>query len=314
MRIFLFVLNCSLGISIFLLGLKLLGSTLEKMLVHRLRRILTKLTATKGRSFAVGLIVTSLIQSSSAVCSTMVVLVDSGALGLHQALGVMLGANIGTTLTAQIVAFPLEKVAIPLIIMGLVVVYWGKRRSVGSVLCSLGAVFFGLTFTTAVLAPVLTKPALQRLILGLSNTPLQAVALGALLTAVVQSSSAVTGLVIGLTKHSFLPVQVAVALALGSNVGTVLTTLLASLGRSRASKASAYADLFFNLGGVLLVLPVYPAFLRLIQLLSADPSRQVAHAHSTFNVLTALLVLPFLEYLAALAWWWAGIRQVNKNK
>ncbi len=102
-------------------------------------------------------------------------------------------------------------------------------------------------------------------------------------------------------------------LALGSNIGTVITTLLASLGRSRESKATAYADLFFNLGGVLFVLPLYPLFLRVIRHLAADPARQVAHAHTIFNVVTALLALPFLDYLARLAWWWAGIGGATKN-
>lgn len=314
MRIFLFSFNFILGITIFLLALRLLGTTLEKVLGFRLRSTLTKFTATKGRGLGVGILVTSLVQSSSAVCSTMVILVDSGALSLLQALGVMLGANIGTTITAQIMAFPLEKASLPLIIGGILVAYVGKRRAVGTVFFSLGAVFFGLTYTTAILSPLLETSTLQKMILELTSTPLQAVAVGALLTALVQSSSGVTGLAIGLSKQGIIPVEVAVALALGSNIGTVLTTLVASLGRSRASKATAYGDLFFNLGGVLIILPFYPAFLRLIQWFSIDPSRQVAHAHTIFNVVTALLVLPFLEYLARLAWWWAGIRQANKNK
>ncbi|HBG01958.1 MAG TPA: Na/Pi-cotransporter, partial [Firmicutes bacterium] len=121
---------------------------------------------------------------------------------------------------------------------------------------------------------------------------LRACVVGALLTALVQSSSAVTGLVVTLTGRQLLSLPAAVGLALGSNVGTVLTTLLASLGRDRASRATALADLLFNVGGVMLILPMYPFFLRLIRLFSGYPSRQVAHAHTFFNVITALLALP----------------------
>lgn len=313
MRIFLFFIGFTLGVSIFLLGLRLLGTTLESVLGFRLRSLLTRFTATKGRSLMAGVVSTCLVQSSSAVGSTMVVLVHSGVLTLRQAFGVMLGANIGTTLTAQIIAFPLEKVIPPLLIGGLLALYLGKSRAPGIAAVSLGAIFYGLTLTTSTLAPLLKLPTLQQILINATDTPLQACLVGIIVTALVQSSSAVTGLVIGLIRHDLISLSAAVGLALGSNIGTVVTTLVASLGRDRASKATAYADLLFNLGGVLLILPFYPWFLRVITYLSINPARQVAHAHTVFNVLTALLALPFLDYLAHLAWWWAGIRGGNKN-
>lgn len=314
MRTFVFVLNFSLGLSIFLLGLRLLGATLVSVLGFRLRSSLVRFTSTRGKGLLTGLFSTCLVQSSSAVNSTMVILVDSGVLSLSQALGVMLGANVGTTLTAQIVALPIEKTVFPLIIGGMLLIYIGKRRSVGTAVFSLGAVFFGLTFTTNVLTPLLETPIVRRILVEMTDSPVQACFFGALLTALVQSSSAVTGLVIRLARNNLLSLSAAVGLALGSNVGTVVTTLLASLGRSRGSKAAAYSDLFFNLGGILLILPLYPFFLRLILLLSDHPARQVAHAHTFFNVITAILILPFLDYLASLAWWCAGIRRENKNR
>lgn len=313
MKTFLLILNFTLGITIFWLGLRLLGTTLESVLGFRLRSLLTRLTSTKGRSLVAGLVCTCLVQSSSAVGSTMVILVDSGVLNLGQAFGVMLGANIGTTLTAQIIAFPLERAALPLIGGGLLLTFALKRRVLGRAVFGLGSIFFGLTFTTAVLAPLLSMPILQYALLDLTDTPWQACLLGFFLTALVQSSSAVTGLVIGLARYNLLPLSSAVGVALGSNVGTVVTTLLASIGRSQASRATALADLLFNLGGVLLILPFYSAFLRLVGLLSGDIARQVAHAHTLFNVITALLALPFLDYLARLAWRWAGIWREDKN-
>lgn len=314
MRIFFFAANLGLGIGIFLLGLKLLTNALETVLGFRLHSVLTRLTATKVKGLLVGLLLTAFIQSSSAVGAALVVLTDTGVLSLTQALGVMLGANVGTTVTAQLIALPLERTALPLCAVGLAVRYLGQRKSAGTALFGLGAVFFGLSFSTWALAPLLKAPAMRSVITTLTDTPLEAVSFGMVLTILAQSSSAVTGLVIGLVKQNLLPASVAVAMALGSNVGTVATTLLASVGRSRAGRATAYADFLFNLGGVVLILPVFPLFFQVVQSLSADPSRQVAHAHTLFNGVTALLALPFLQHLAGLAWRGAGIGGANKNK
>lgn len=313
MRIFPFIAGFSLGIAVFLLGLNLLGQTLTSVLGFRLRALLQRFTANKVSCLLTGILSTTLLQSSSAVNSTMVVLVDSEVLSLRQAFAVMLGANIGTTLTVQIMALPVEKTAFPLIILGLFLFYAAKRPARGSAVFSLGAVFFGLSFTTKILAPILGTAKIQEIVVQLAGTPLRACILGALLTALVHSSSAVTGLVASLVGQGSLALPSAVGLALGSNVGTVLTTILASAGRSRASRATALAELLFNLGGVLLTLPVYPFFLHLIRLLSRHPSRQVAHAHTIFNLLTALITMPLLEYLARLAWVWAGILGGTKN-
>lgn len=313
MRVILFLGGFTLGISIFLLGLKLLGGTLESVLGFRLRAILTRLTATKGKSLLAGLVTTCLVQSSSAVGSTMVVLVDAGVITLRQALGVMLGANIGTTLTAQIIAFSFQQVALPVIALGLFYCVAGRRKGVGAALVSIGAIFYGLNLTTSMLAPLLRQPVLQEILVRATMTPLRACLIGVLVTVIVQSSSAVTGLVIALARLGLLSLPAAIALTLGSNIGTVFTTFLASLGRGRASRATAYADFLFNVGGVVVILPLLPWFVRFVSHFSQSPGRQVAHAHTFFNVFTALLALPFLDYLAALAWWGAGIRRGNKN-
>ena len=313
MKIFLFVSGFAVGMSVFLLGLKIMGTALESVLGHRLRFLFTVLTATKGRSVLAGLLGTCLVQSSSAVASAMVILVDNGVLSVPQAFGVILGANIGTTLTAQIIAFPLNVLAWPLLLGGLFFFSLRQTRPVGMAIFGLGALFYGLNITTTSLSPLLQLPLVQQVLVDLTHTPLQAIFLGLLLTALVQSSSAVTGLVVSLTNLKLLSLQTAVGLALGSNIGTVITTLIAGLGRDRASKATAYADFLFNLGGVLLILPIFPLFLRLVAYTSIHPARQVANAHTLFNALTALLALPFLDYLAGVAWCWAGIRRKNKN-
>ncbi|MDI9484495.1 MAG: Na/Pi symporter [Bacillota bacterium] len=314
MRIFFFVFNFTLGISIFLLGLSMLGNALSSILGFRLRTFLTRFTSTKGCSLLAGLAVTGLVQSSSVVNATMVVLVDSGVLSIHQAVAVMLGANIGTTVTAQMIALPMAKLAIPMAFGGLILIFLAKRPVLGRAVFSLGAVFFGLDFTAAAAAPLLRWPPVERILLELTGTPPLAVFAGVVLTVLVQSSSAVTGLAVGLAGRNLLTLPAAVGIALGSNIGTVFTTLLASVGRSRGSKAAAYADFFFNLGGVLLILPLFSFFVRVTALLSVSPARQVAHAHTLFNCITALAALPLLNNLANLAWAWAGIRLRNKNR
>lgn len=313
MRTFTFLAGFAVGMGIFLLGLKIMSVALEDVVGFRLRMLLTRLTATKGRSVMAGVVSTCLVQSSSAVAATMVVLVDGGIINLPQAFGIILGANIGTTLTAQIIALRLEHAALPLIACGIVLNCLQRTRSAGKAIFGLGSIFFGLTIVTATLTPILKFPLMHEAIIQLTDTPLEACLFGVFLTALVQSSSAVTGLVIGLVRLNLVSLSAAVALALGSNIGTVVTTLFASMGRSRESRATAYADLFFNLGGVLLFLPLYPLFLKFISHLTTDPARQVAHAHTVFNVVTAVFALPFLDYLVCLAWWWAGIGSKTKN-
>lgn len=313
MRIFFFLSGFAVGISLFLLGLRMMSVALESVLGHRLRIVLTALTSTKGRSVLAGILGTMMVQSSSAIASTMVVLVDNGVLNITQAFGVILGANIGTTLTAQIVSLPLGFLAWPFLFGGFALYRIRKTSQVGLALFGLGALFYGLTVVTTTLSPLLQIPLISKALIAFTDQLFHSILFGTFLTALVQSSSAVTGLVVSLTSLNLLGLKGAVGIALGSNIGTVVTTLIAGVGRDRASKATAYADFFFNLGGVLIILPVFPHFLRLISYTSDLPARQVANAHTIFNLITALLALPFLEYLARLAWWWAGIRKKNTN-
>ncbi len=313
MRTVIFLAGFAVGMGIFLLGLKIMSTALEDVLGFRLKMLLTRLTATKGRSVIAGLVSTCLVQSSSAVAASMVVLVDGGILNLSQAFAIILGANIGTTLTAQIIVFRLEHAALPLIACGIILNCLRGTRSAGKTVFGLGSIFFGLAIVTSTLTPILKFPLVHEAVIQLTDSPLEACLFGVVLTVLVQSSSAVTGLVVGLVRLNLVSLSSAVGLALGSNIGTVITTLFASVGRSRESKATAYADLFFNLGGVLFVLPLYPWFLRIVRRLAVDPARQVAHAHTVFNIITALFALPFLDYLIRLAWWWAGIGGATKN-
>ena len=177
MRIFFFVFNFTLGISIFLLGLSMLGNALSSILGFRLRTFLTRFTSTKGCSLLAGLAVTGLVQSSSVVNATMVVLVDSGVLSIHQAVAVMLGANIGTTVTAQMIALPMAKLAIPMAFGGLILIFLAKRPVLGRAVFSLGAVFSAWTLLQPPQRPLALAP-VERILLELTGTPPLAVFAG----------------------------------------------------------------------------------------------------------------------------------------
>ena len=190
---------------------------------------------------------------------------------------------------------------------GLACGFFWRRRAVGEALFGFGALLFGLSLINKALLPWLDSRVVKHALTALSARPWQAVLVGAGVTAVVQSSSAVTSFVVALAQQQAVGLEAAVGISLGSNIGTVLTTLIASIGTSRESKAAALADLLFNVLGVLLVLPLMGHFLSLVAHTSTQLPRQVANAHTLFNLGTAVIALPLIRYLAAFAWFWAGI-------
>lgn len=313
MRTFISFFGICLGISVFLLSLRILSNALEGALGIRLHDLLSRMTNTPFQSLVTGIISTSIIQSSSAVASTMVVFVNRGVVTLRQAFGVILGANIGTTITGQIAAFNLQIAAVPMMVLGLILNLNSRWSAIGKGLFGLGALFFGLNMVNDLTIPFLAHPMIRRIFLKLTDNVWWAVLAGALLTAFVQSSSAVTSVVISLSHLNFLSLHAAVGMVLGSNIGTVITTLLSSIGTSQESRATAYADLIFNVLGVILIMPFFPLFLSVIQRLSSDIPHQIANAHTLFNVITACAALPFIDHLACTAWKWAGIRMGSKK-
>lgn len=313
MRAFFIVCGFSLGAAIFLLGIRLMSGALKSAAGKRLRRFLARFVRTPVKGAVFGALATAAVQSSSAVAATVVGLVNSGVFTLEQAFAVILGANVGTTITAQLIAFDLMQLAPPLMVVGLAFVFVGRRPKIGEALFGFGALVFGLSLINKALMPWLNSGLVKGALTNLAGHSWQAVLVGMGVTAVVQSSSAVTGFVVALAQEEAITLAAAVGISLGSNIGTVLTTLLASIGTSRESKAAALADLFFNVLGVLLVLPGMEYFLVLVEKTSNHLPRQVANAHTLFNLGTALIALPLIRYLAAFAWFWAGINLRRKK-
>lgn len=285
-----------LGLAIFFSGLLLVKGSAQG-LETRIGPFLRSAVRRPLWGVVVGFCVTAVLQSSSATNAATVGFVAAGVLTFRQAFPVVLGANIGTTLTGQLIAFGLYDLGLPLMVVGFSIGIFsrGGSRSVGAVGAGLGGILFGLQFMSQALVP-LTEHPLFLSILMLSNThDGAAVVGGTLMTAVVQSSSAVTGLLVGLTDTGVFPVRGAVAACLGSNVGTVFTTILAAVTGGTAARRTAFADLLFNIFGVMLFFPILGPYVHWIEGLSSDPGRQVAHAHTFLNVFTVFIVLPFLH-------------------
>ncbi|MDP2871066.1 MAG: Na/Pi cotransporter family protein [Bacillota bacterium] len=294
------------GLGLFIYGMQFLSDALQRAAGQRFRQLLERLTSTLPKGVLVGAAVTAVIQSSSATTVMIVGLVNAGLLTLRQALGVTLGANIGTTVTAQIVAFKLTDFALAAVGIGFALSFFGRNRALkrtGEVLFGLGLLFLGLKIMSQYLVPLIREPWAANLITAFSVNPLLGVLVGAALTAVVQSSSATTGLFIALAAEGALDLSAAVPLVFGANIGTCATALLASIGTSLGAKRAAAIHLLIKIIGVLLVLPFIRPFDSIVAHLGDDVPRQIANAHTLFNILTSVVILPFAGAIIRLATW-----------
>lgn len=284
---------------LFLYGLQSFSQEVQHQGRERLRDALARLTGNRYSGFLLGAVFTALVQSSSAVSSLAVSLVNAGALSFSGSLAVLLGANVGTTATAWLVSFKLTGIGPFFIVLGaLLSVLPGPLRVAGKSIFYFGLIFFALDLISLALVPVKNDPRLLMLLAAV-DTPLAGVLVGLLVTALVQSSSVVTGLVL-LVAQGSMDVHTAIAIIVGANAGSTGTALLASLPLSSTAKHTALANLLFNLGGVLLYLPLLPLFSGALLRLALDPAMTVALAHLIFNCSIALLFLPLLGPIARL--------------
>lgn len=296
------------SLTILLFSLRVVSGSVQLAMGQRLRKLLTIFTFNTAISVISGAIVTATLQSSTAVAVVMIALVDAEVINLKQAFGVILGANIGTTITAQIVSFDLSQLAFPIMICGLFLLPWNRKsRLFGTVMVGFGGVFIGLALMKLSVLPMLELELVRQILTSANQSVFAGFLIGLTLTVLIQSSSAVASVAIVLAQANALLLPGAVAIALGSNVGTVTTTLISSLGLSSKAKATAYADLMFNVLGVLILLPFFNYFIKLIMMTASDPGRQIANAHTLFNLITALCAIPAIDILVKITCNWAGI-------
>ncbi len=308
------------GLGVFILGMKFLSDSLQMLSGGLIRKAISSVTTNRVLAVLVGLSVTAFVQSSSITTVMVVGLTNAGLMQLSQAIGVILGANIGTTITGWILAVNIGKYGLLLIGLGIFPMLFAKNErisGISKVLVALGMIFFGLEIMSGAFKPLRDYDGFRSLMLLLDAKSLPSllgcVVIGCLMTMVVQSSSAMLGITIALATTGAMPMQTAVALVLGENIGTTITAQLAALGGTVAARRAAMAHSLFNVLGVLIVVSVFPHFIGLIEavvpgsanLANAEGSRpyiaaHIAFGHSLFNIVATLAMLPFLQYLERL--------------
>ena len=297
------IVGAVLGMMIFLTGLRTMTFALRTMSGQRIEWVLRHFTTHPLAALATGAAVTALTQSSSGTAAAAVGLVDAGLLGLEQAFAVILGANVGTTLTGQLLSLKWQPFAPFAICLG-GLLFCAKRDSslgrAGAILAGVGGLLWGIELVGLALRPLVALPFLTALVLRWETDLYSGILAGIVLTATVQSSSAAIGLVLALAKEGLVGLYGGMAVVLGSNVGTVLTTLAASIGTKKEARQTAGGDLFFNALGVLVFAPLFPYFLLLLRLTSKDPMHQIANGHTIFNIISAVIALPCIPFLAGL--------------
>jgi len=283
------------GLGLFIYGIHLMGEGLQNAAGDRLRRLLKALTKNAFLGTMVGAGITAMVQSSSATTVMVVGFVNAGLMTLRQAIVVIFGANIGTTVTAQIIAFKLTDYALPAIAIGACLyLFVTKRfwRYFGLFMLGFGVLFLGLNIMTAVVKPLANNPGIQDVFVQFSKNPLLGILTGAAVTALFQSSSVTTGMVIALASVGLFDLQGAIPLIFGCNIGTCVTAILASMGTTISARRAALAHVLFNIMATLIFLPTLPFYYKIIALTSGDIARQVANAHTLFNVLGTIILIP----------------------
>jgi phosphate:Na+ symporter len=314
-NIFAFALNVIGGLGLFLYGLKILSNNLQRVSSNRLKAFMDFLTKNKVMGVAFGALVTSILQSSSATTVIMIGFANAGIIGLAQCISIIFGANIGTTITAQIIAFKASNLALPLIGAGSLFFLFSKDKkwaSFGEILIGLGLLFYGLKLLGVFLKPLKDSPQIVHYMTQFGQVPLLGIFIGMVVTFIVQSSSAATGMIITLAALGLIDFQGAFCLALGTNIGTTITAQIASVGTNLTARRAAWAHTLFNVFGALymyLLLFVKvdgdPIFLRFINTITPgnafvgeNLARHIANAHTIFNILNAIVLFPLIGFLA----------------
>lgn len=295
------------GLGIFLFGLKYMGDGLQRSAGDNLRNILNKFTSTPLRSVLAGILVTVLIQSSSGTTVLAVGLVSAGFMNLEQAIGVIMGANIGTTITAFIIGFHVGAYALPIMAIGAMLLFFTKNsfmNSIGQIIFGFGCLFYGLDLMGTGMEPLEQLPQFRSLMTDLSDHPFYGVLAGTGMTLVVQSSSATVGILQELYSQNSIALDAALPILFGNNIGTTITAILAAIGASLPAKRAAASHVIFNLTGtafILLILAPFTVVLtNLSTALNLNPAMQLAFAHGLFNVLNVLIQMWFIHQLAVL--------------
>lgn len=294
------------GLALFLYGMQMMSTGLEAAAGNRMKSILEKLTSNRVKGVLVGAAITAVIQSSSATTVMVVGFVNSGLMTLKQAVWVIMGANIGTTITGQLIALDIGAIAPLFAIAGVGAIMFIKSEKVhhiSSIFAGLGILFMGMDMMGAAMSPLKESEAFISLMTKFDN-PLLGILVGALFTAVIQSSSASVGILQALASTGMIPLSSAVFVLFGQNIGTCITAVLASIGMKVNAKRTTVIHLLFNIIGTVLftVICLVTPYVTWIEAMTpGDPVAQIANAHTVFNIVTTLLLLPFGTHMTNIA-------------
>ncbi len=294
------------GLGLFMYGMKIMGTGLQKAAGDRMKRFMEVLTSNRLLGVLVGTGVTALIQSSSATTVMVVGFVNAGIMNLAQAAGVIMGANIGTTVTAQLIAFKLTSIAPIAILIGVALILFARNklyRRIGEILTGFGILFLGMDLMSQAMVPLRNNQGFLNIIAGLENK-LIGVLVGFGITAILQSSSVTVGMLQALAMQGLVDINMALPVIFGQNIGTCVTAMLSSIGTSSSAKRAAIIHLLFNAIGTAIFLCIisvtgYESFI--VSLSPGSISRQIANAHTIFNIVTTAILLPFAPKLVNMA-------------
>lgn len=294
------------GLGLFLYGMKMMGDGLELVAGSRLRKLLSVLTKNRFLGALVGMVVTAVIQSSSATTVMVIGFVNAGLMNLYQAVGVIMGANIGTTVTSVIIALKITDIAALAVFAGVILMTFCKKTTLkhtGQVIAGLGILFMGMDAMSAAMEPLKDMPAFVNVLTMFKDNPVLGILAGALFTAVIQSSSASVGILQALAMQGIIGLDGAIFILFGQNIGTCVTALISSIGANKTARRAAIIHLMFNVigTGIFIAIAMLLPFTDWVQMITPDPVAQIACTHLIFNVVTTALLLPAGNLLVKLS-------------
>lgn len=303
------ILSMAGGLGLFLFGIRTMGDGLENAAGAKLKRMLEVLTGNRFLAVLVGFVVTAIIQSSTATTVMVVGFVNAGMMSLAQAVGVIMGANIGTTVTSLLIALNFSSVAAASVLVGVILMLASKKtvvKNLGAIFAGFGLLFLGIDMMSDSMAPLRDSAGFMNFIVTVSESPLRplfGIILGIVMTAVLQSSSASVGVLQTLAMQGLVPLKFSVFVLFGQNIGTCLTALFSTVGAKKNSKRAAVIHLLFNLigTGIFILIALLTPYVEWIEKLSPDPMAQIAISHIVFNIVSTVVMFPFAKALVKLS-------------
>ncbi len=303
------ILSMAGGLGLFLFGIRTMGDGLENAAGAKLKRMLEVLTGNRFLAVLIGFVVTAIIQSSTATTVMVVGFVNAGMMSLAQAVGVIMGANIGTTVTSLLIALNFSSVAAASVLVGVILMLASKKtvvKNLGAIFTGFGLLFLGIDMMSDSMAPLRDSAGFMNFIVTVSESPLRplfGIILGIVMTAVLQSSSASVGVLQTLAMQGLVPLKFSVFVLFGQNIGTCLTALFSTVGAKKNSKRAAVIHLLFNVigTGIFILIALLTPYVEWIEKLSPDPMAQIAISHIVFNIVSTVVMFPFAKALVKLS-------------